>query len=545
MMQDIHPVLHAFNTTRSILARYLPAERLEALAAHIEARASAATPVILVYGVYNAGKSTLINALLGRAEAPMGCVPTTAQTHPYQWRGYTVLDSPGIDALSEHERVAQAQCERSDVVIFVINSSPAADELRTYTCMLEFVARKQRVMLVINNTSGIRWGSAEQFAVVDEVRANVQKQASIHSQEIQKAVAQIPIHWLDAKLALEGRLTQQPAFVHHSGIIPFEQSLHSFIAATDKSALTKSLASQLHSVFEEVLAEIESRQTNEHDAQLSRIQTRLMNEDARLRNVFAEFIRHQQQHLKSHIKALLNHPMQDQMQVEQAMQALSETLGNALQQRLEQELEHTARLTTTLNQTLGQIPPPAIALHPEAVLPVSPETSAPNAVELDQLLQTHQDKVALLLKSIKEEHIITVLTTVKAYFPSLLKGIGPKTMEKIAGKWVGILTKGVPVVSIGLQAILGAVDYYRAQQAQEEEINAKQRYFQQVNDLAEQLSQQYQYAANTVIEQCIVQVLQPALETLQAMQTTLQTQSTQQAQDQQSLQSAANQLKRL
>lgn len=546
MTQDTHPVLHAFNATRSILARYLPAERLETLAAHIEERASAATPVILIYGVYNAGKSTLINALLGRAEAPMGRVPTTAHTQPYSWRGYTLLDSPGIDALSEHEVIAQTQREHSDIVIFVINSATATDELSTYSRMIELVARKQRVVLVINNTSGIGWGSADQFAVMDDVRANAQKQACTHQHEIQRAVEQIPLHWLDANLALQGRLTQEEVFIDRSGIIPFEQSLHSFIAATDKSALTKSLAGQLHSVFEEVLAEIESRQTNEHDAQLSRIQARLMNENTRLRNVFAEFIRHQQQHLKSHIKILLEDPAQgSSVQLEHVMQQLGETLGQALQQRLEKELERTAQLTQELSQALEQIPQKLeIGLHLD---PLSPPYSTQQAtsLEVSALLQNHQDKISLLLKSIKEEHIVTVLKTVKEYFPSLLKGIGPKTMEKIAGKWAGMITKGVPVLSIGLQAIFGAVEYYRAQQAQEEEINAKRRYLQQVNDLAEQASQQYQYAANTAIEQCIAQVLQPVLDPLNTMQSNLQSQSAQLTQDQQSVQSACNQLKLL
>jgi len=73
-LQDI------FRENRSLLADWLDADTLRALAERLQAHKP---PVAMVYGFYNAGKSTLINALLGDERAPTGDVPTTAEAKEY------------------------------------------------------------------------------------------------------------------------------------------------------------------------------------------------------------------------------------------------------------------------------------------------------------------------------------------------------------------------------------------------------------------------------------------------------------------------------
>jgi ribosome biogenesis GTPase A len=51
-------------------------------------------PTILLYGNYNAGKSTLINLLLERTAAKVDDIPTTASIDEYEWCGIRLLDSP-------------------------------------------------------------------------------------------------------------------------------------------------------------------------------------------------------------------------------------------------------------------------------------------------------------------------------------------------------------------------------------------------------------------------------------------------------------------
>ena len=55
-------------------------------------------PKVLVYGIYNAGKSTLVNVLCGKEVAEVGDRPTTAKTQPYDAGKYILMDTPGSDA---------------------------------------------------------------------------------------------------------------------------------------------------------------------------------------------------------------------------------------------------------------------------------------------------------------------------------------------------------------------------------------------------------------------------------------------------------------
>lgn len=78
---------------------------------------------VMVYGIYNAGKSTLINALVGQEVAPTGDIPLTDKVSSYRWNNHTILDTPGVDAPLAHEEVTKAQMMTADAIIFVVNPS--------------------------------------------------------------------------------------------------------------------------------------------------------------------------------------------------------------------------------------------------------------------------------------------------------------------------------------------------------------------------------------------------------------------------------------
>ena len=62
-------------------------------------------PKVMVYGIYNSGKSTLINALMRQEVAEMADRPMTNQISEFDRNEYVLVDSPGIDAPIAHEMV--------------------------------------------------------------------------------------------------------------------------------------------------------------------------------------------------------------------------------------------------------------------------------------------------------------------------------------------------------------------------------------------------------------------------------------------------------
>ena len=67
----------------------------------------------MVYGIYNAGKSSILNELIGEDKAIVEDTPTTEAVTYYDWQGYKIADTPGIFAPIEHEEVYAISPEKS------------------------------------------------------------------------------------------------------------------------------------------------------------------------------------------------------------------------------------------------------------------------------------------------------------------------------------------------------------------------------------------------------------------------------------------------
>ena len=63
----------------------------------VQSKIAQCNPTLMFYGVYNAGKSTLLNAIMGQAVASVADIPETHQVTGYKWNGYELFDTPGIN----------------------------------------------------------------------------------------------------------------------------------------------------------------------------------------------------------------------------------------------------------------------------------------------------------------------------------------------------------------------------------------------------------------------------------------------------------------
>lgn len=133
--------------------------------------------LLVVMGEFNAGKSTLINALLGDRLLPTGATPTTevievirygrrktrkpqdadAVDHVREWRhpntggaGIAIVDTPGTGSVfRQHEATAKSFLHRADLVIFVLSAKRAfAETERLYLELAQSFGKK--IILVIN-----------------------------------------------------------------------------------------------------------------------------------------------------------------------------------------------------------------------------------------------------------------------------------------------------------------------------------------------------------------------------------------------------------
>src|SRR5215207_6902295 len=90
------------------------------------------TPVVVLVGRPNVGKSTLFNRITGSRKAivaPIAGTTRDTNTHPADWRGtsFALVDTGGLFGASEdplHELVVQGgrkALESADVIVFVVD----------------------------------------------------------------------------------------------------------------------------------------------------------------------------------------------------------------------------------------------------------------------------------------------------------------------------------------------------------------------------------------------------------------------------------------
>lgn len=141
----------------SILQPYLQAQTIKNELQSIDSlyeKISDAKPEIMLYGIYNAGKSSILNELLGSDRAKVDDIPTTDRIDCYEWNGYRIVDTPGVDAPIEHEKVTEEHLEQADVVLFVISAEGSHEYLENYRRLKSIAERGKKIIIVLNDKEG-------------------------------------------------------------------------------------------------------------------------------------------------------------------------------------------------------------------------------------------------------------------------------------------------------------------------------------------------------------------------------------------------------
>lgn len=209
------------NITKRVLSNFnLPEEALNALGEAVLQLDELF--LIVVVGEYNAGKSALINALLGDHVLEEGVTPTTARVTLVRWgealseqiinedfaivtyplellKELNLIDSPGTNAIiRRHELLTTEYVPRSDLVLFTTSADrPLTESERQF--LKKILAWGKKIVLVINKADIL-----EGRAAVDEVRAFVAQ----HTAGILGYTPELFV--LSAKLAEKANQTSDP-----------------------------------------------------------------------------------------------------------------------------------------------------------------------------------------------------------------------------------------------------------------------------------------------------------------------------------------------
>lgn len=178
---------------------------------------TSSAPELLLYGNYNAGKSTLINLLTNSQQAQVGDIPTTAEINSYEWNNALLLDSPGVNAPIEHEQVTADRIHQADLVIFVIRSGDV-DEIGLYLNIAEMLKQQKQLFIVLNCDSSQKTQVADwQSRLCDNLLKQLVSAGVSEEQIVQIPVT--PVNLLTAGQAVEQNNFQMQAICGYTMLV--------------------------------------------------------------------------------------------------------------------------------------------------------------------------------------------------------------------------------------------------------------------------------------------------------------------------------------
>lgn len=486
LYDDVDPLCETYNKDAVASIRELT-----------RAKKAQAGATIMVYGVYNAGKSTLINALLGQELAAVADVPETAQVQGYRWGDFEVLDTPGIDAPLEHEAITREQLIQSDVVIFVVNPLGVVEEEKTLDVLLELVLAGKMVFLVLNCKN--RFDPIDLARVKDELRERIQLKAGTR-----QLLDHIPIVEVNARSALKAKLENKQNLLNSSGFPKFESALAEFFASVEQKAIVARVATELRSFIQETVDALDKRQDHASIKRLDTFYADIARRELDIRRSLKSLIEAKAAYIsKSTISALHQNSEGAQAKIEQLIGQANREVCNELEETLTRlGVDASEMLDEVIREV--QIQPQSYSSQATPDLDVqgdkTGQVSASSGIDLT-LLESGVRQASGLLKA---DHVVSVLKVGKEWLPTLFKGIGPVTMGKMAEQIIG---KVIPVIGIAFQvgsalysAFAGDPEQQRLNQQAQQEAKERERRDQAIQAFGEETAWEFSQSLNSVVE---------------------------------------------
>jgi GTP-binding protein EngB required for normal cell division len=218
---------------------------------HTNSKINEMTPVISLYGAYNAGKSTLLNALIGKELAKEGSSPETFRVEKYTWGEWTIFDTPGIDAPIVHEKITEEHIKKSECILFVISTDGDLESAPIFEKIAELTLRKKKLIIVLNDKSGILINEDMSCLqdIISKIDINLDKTWKKH--QIKHEIK--PIKFIvNARSAKKAKLENKNLLLQKSCIKDLEKNIEAFLRTKGEIDVVNSLVDYLNEPIEEI-----------------------------------------------------------------------------------------------------------------------------------------------------------------------------------------------------------------------------------------------------------------------------------------------------
>ena len=458
-------------------------------------------PQIMIYGIYNAGKSSILNELIGEDRAKVEDKPTTDVVTYYEWQGYKIADTPGVFAPIKHEQVTQAHLKKSDIVLFVMSTTGSNEKAENYRRMKDIADAGKKIIIVLNDKNGDLGTNDDAIQAIKLKVAKNMKQVGIADVDEKYCIVTV-----NAELARQGRVENEPLFIEQSGLDELKNVMLSELKRTTSFDLLRNGIKQLENVLEDFIDKLSARENSELLRQMNHVLQTFNNQKISIRHAINSYIDRETEKLGATLPQKIWNSRDNQDHVQEIIAAEIEKLNTRVQNEIQRQLQDAATLLEQELKYFSEIKLDASTIDADSfknILSQLNETAASSSKSL--VVQNDEQKndsanisiaTGLLTEGGRELGKQLAKTEIG-------KMLAKTTLGKIFSNAVPIVGPVITIVTAidALRKLFGNNDDYEKLKAQIDAQNeANRRHFEAQKQAQQELDQKCRYLADDLAD---------------------------------------------
>lgn len=296
-------------------------------------------PEIMVYGIYDAGKSSILNELIGEDKAEIGIVPTTDKVTHYDFQGYKIADTPGIFAPIEHEEVTEAHLKKADIVLFVMSGDGLSEREENYTRMKKIAEVGKKIIIVLNDKNGDLGKRDENIQTIKRKIAVNMKSVGIENVDEKYCIVTV-----NALRARKGRTENKPLLVEKSGLNELKNVILNELKRTTSFDLLRGGIKQLENILDEFIGKLEAHENSELLRKMNQVLETFNKQKIFMRREINTYIDTKTEIFGESLPQIIWSSRDNQDQLNEIMAKEVEQLNAKVQHEIQRQLQETATI---------------------------------------------------------------------------------------------------------------------------------------------------------------------------------------------------------
>lgn len=469
-------------------------------------------PEIMVYGIYNAGKSSILNELIGSDVASVKDVPETDKVTYYDWQGYKIADTPGVAAPIAHENVTQEHLKKADIVLFVMSTTGSNEKMENYVRMKFIAEAGKKIIIVLNDKNGDMGRNDSSIQLIKQQVANNMQRIGIENVDEKYCIVTV-----NAVRARKGRLEQKSGLSEKSGMDELRNVMINELKRTSSFHILRNAIRQLETILEEFASALEKQENSMILQKMNHVLETFSKQKLLMRREINTFIDTQADLFGTNLPQIIWSHRDETERMNKAIEKESGRLTQKVQEEIQRQIEDAVSILSMELRSFAEIKMDSQCADAESFKAIMEklakvdETFAENMAE-EKSATRSGDGAAAIAATAGTVEIATGLVSESgkiianhlaktAIGKAIARTAAGKLLGSVAGTVIPIIGPIITIVSVigALKSFLGGNDDREALEARLEQQNARERQRVEAEKQARQeLNQKCLYLADNL-----------------------------------------------